>query len=86
LCPVPGGCRGTVPECNLPAVTYRDANAHSLLDMLDLSRLVFAEPPRLAGMLLSTDPNADACSIIGPGTILPPYWVDPRAGKVAGTR
>ena len=32
---------------NLPAMTYRDANASDLLDCLDLRRPAFAEPPRL---------------------------------------
>jgi phospholipase C len=32
---------------NLPAMTYRDANASDLLDCLDLSRAAFAVPPRL---------------------------------------
>jgi phospholipase C len=33
---------------NLPAMTYRDANANDLLDCLDLSRRAFADPPTLA--------------------------------------
>ncbi len=33
---------------NLPAMTYRDANANDLLDCLDLGRRGFAEPPTLA--------------------------------------
>ena len=32
---------------NLPAMTYRDANASDLLDCLDLRRPAFAEPPNL---------------------------------------
>jgi phospholipase C len=32
---------------NLPAMTYRDANAHNLLDMFDFSHAGFAEPPDL---------------------------------------
>jgi hypothetical protein len=59
-------------------MTYRDANAHSLLDMLDLRRPGFAQPPVLAPPLLSTDPGADACSITGPGTIPPPDSVTGR--------
>jgi phospholipase C len=57
---------------NLPAMTYRDANAHSLLDMLDLHRPAFREPPRLPAPLMDTDPGALACSATGPGTIPPP--------------
>lgn len=34
---------------NLPACTYRDANATTMMDFLDTSRMAFREPPRLAG-------------------------------------
>jgi hypothetical protein len=57
---------------NLPALTYRDANALPPLDMLDLRRPSFAEPPPLARPLAATDPGALACSVTGPGTIPPP--------------
>jgi phospholipase C len=57
---------------NLPALTYRDANASAPLDMLDLRHPAFREPPRLAQPLLTTDPSALACSTTGPGTIPPP--------------
>jgi hypothetical protein len=33
-----------------PALTYRDANAHSLLDFLDFSRPAFADRPPLAAL------------------------------------
>ena len=33
---------------NLPAMTYRDANANDLLDCLDLNKRAFADPPTLA--------------------------------------
>jgi phospholipase C len=33
---------------NIPALTYRDANASTMLDFLDLSRMTFADPPDLA--------------------------------------
>ena len=33
---------------NLPAMTYRDANANDLLDCLDLKRPSFRDPPTLA--------------------------------------
>jgi phospholipase C len=38
---------------NLPAMTYRDANAHNLLDFLDLKakRPPFAEPPTVKAPL-----------------------------------
>jgi phospholipase C len=35
-------------QWNLPALTYRDANARSLMDFLDTSHMTFAEPPELA--------------------------------------
>ena len=57
---------------NLPALTYRDANAAAMLDMLDLRRPAFAEPPDLAQPLAVTDPSALSCSVNGPGTIPPP--------------
>jgi phospholipase C len=57
---------------NLPALTYRDANAAPMLDMLDLRRPSFAEPPRLAPPLAVADPSALTCSVTGPGAIPPP--------------
>jgi len=57
---------------NLPALTYRDAHANAMLDMLDLRSPAFISPPRLAKPLLDTDPSALACSTSGPGTIPPP--------------
>jgi phospholipase C len=55
---------------NLPALTYRDANASDLLDMVDLHRPAFLEPPALP------DPPAPAavsnCQVTGPGQIPPP--------------
>ena len=35
-------------QWNLPALTYRDANAATLADFLDTSAMTFAEPPDLA--------------------------------------
>jgi phospholipase C len=57
---------------NMPAMTYRDANAHNMLDMLDLSKPAFQTPPALTKPLLDTDPGALACNTSGPGTIPPP--------------
>jgi phospholipase C len=57
---------------NLPALTYRDANAQAPLGMLDLRRPAFAEPPKLAKPLLDTHPSVLACNASGPGTIPPP--------------
>ena len=56
---------------NLPAMTHRDAQAHNMLDMLDLSAPAFRTPPKLAKPLLDTDPSALACNTAGPGTIPP---------------
>jgi phospholipase C len=57
---------------NLPALTLRDANATGMLDMLDLHKPAFANPPKLAEPLAVTDPGALTCSTTGPGTIPPP--------------
>ena len=62
---------------NLPAMTYRDANANPMLDMIDLRYPAFRTPPPLAQPLLATDPAAMACSTTGPGTIPPPGSVSP---------
>ncbi|HET6915467.1 MAG TPA: alkaline phosphatase family protein [Acidimicrobiales bacterium] len=35
-------------QWNLPALTYRDANASTVADFLDMSQMPFAEPPSLA--------------------------------------
>jgi phospholipase C len=56
---------------NLPAMTHRDAQAHNMLDMLDLSKPAFLTPPKLARPLLDTHPSALACNTSGPGTIPP---------------
>ncbi len=57
---------------NLPALTYRDANAAAMLDMLDLCEPSFATPPPLARPLAVADPSSLSCSATGPGTIPPP--------------
>ncbi len=62
---------------NLPAMTYRDANANPMLDMIDLRYPAFLTPPPLAQPLLATDPGALACNVSGPGTIPPPGSVSP---------
>jgi phospholipase C len=60
---------------NLPAMTYRDANANDLTDLLDLEALrkkrpTFPDLPRLAPP--GDTPSALACSSTGPGQIPPP--------------
>lgn len=65
---------------NLPALTYRDANANDLMDFLDLDAMndgtpTFAELPKLPRS--GSSPATLACSTSGPGTI-------PPAGSVSG--
>ena len=60
---------------NLPALTYRDANASDLTDFLDLRALAIRWPtfPRLPRLAAPGDtPAALACSTTVPGTIPPP--------------
>jgi phospholipase C len=67
---------------NLPAMTYRDANAGNMLDMLDLRRPAFRDPPSLAEPLLSSDASVLSCDATGPGTIPPPGSVTAPGEKV----
>lgn len=59
---------------NLPALTYRDANADDLLDSVDLfGKPRFLEPPDLAA---PADPaKLSSCLATGPGVIPPPSAV-----------
>jgi phospholipase C len=60
---------------NLPALTYRDANANDLMDFIDLAALAARQPtfPSLPALPAPGDtPSALACSTAGPGTIPPP--------------
>jgi phospholipase C len=60
---------------NLPALTYRDANANDLTDFLDLAALDAGRPtfPKLPPLAAPGDTSARlACSTTGPGTIPPP--------------
>lgn len=59
---------------NLPALTYRDANANDLTDFLDLTALAAGAPTfrRLPLLAYPGDtPAALTCSTTGPGTIPP---------------
>jgi phospholipase C len=59
---------------NLPALTYRDANANNLLDFLDLDALAAGQPtfPALPALAASGDDATTLlCSKTGPGTIPP---------------
>ena len=65
---------------NLPAMTYRDANANDLTDLIDLDAMalnkpIFATLPPLAAP--GNTPEALACSTSGPGTIPPPDSITP---------
>ena len=60
---------------NLPALTYRDANANDLTDFLDMSAMAAQKPtfPALPALAAPGDNSARlACSTTGPGTIPPP--------------
>jgi phospholipase C len=65
-------CALVEAKWNLAAMTRRDANAHNMLDMLDLSQPHFKQPPHLAKPLLEQNLSALECIITGPGTIPPP--------------
>ncbi len=77
-------CALVEAKWNLPAMTYRDANANNMLDMLDLHTPTFLTPPQLAQPLLNVDPAAMTCSTTGPGTIPPPGSISPPPGRPRG--
>jgi phospholipase C len=65
---------------NLPAMTYRDANANDLTDLIDLNALARGRPnfPVLPPLPASGDtPEALACSTSGPGVVPPPGSISP---------
>jgi len=65
---------------NLPALTYRDANANDVTDFLDLPALAAGKPvfPRLPALAAPGDSKAAlACSSTGPGTVPPPSSISP---------
>ncbi len=55
---------------NLPAMTFRDANAHPMTDYFDLRRPAFAKPPRLAAPP-ALDPGVERCRAQGLNPPLP---------------
>ena len=77
-------CKLVETKWNLPAMTYRDANAADMLDLIDLRRPAFRTPPALAAPLLDTDPGALACDVSGPGVIPPPGSVTGPGAVAAG--
>jgi phospholipase C len=68
-------CKLVETKWNLPAMTYRDANAHNMLDMLDLKRPAFLRPPKLHRPLYEVSSEAVLCTFTGPGTIPPPHSI-----------
>jgi phospholipase C len=70
-------CALVEAKWNLPAMTYRDANANNMLDMLDLHTPTFLTPPVLAQPLMNVDPGSLTCTTTGPGTIPPPGSISP---------
>ncbi len=68
---------------NLPALTFRDANADNLLDSLDLRHPAFLDPPTLAAPGLTTNPSA--CTPGNPGMIPPPGAVTTPSTTVHAT-
>jgi phospholipase C len=69
---------------NLPALTFRDANADNLLDTLDFhGRPAFRTPPTLAAPGLTAKPSA--CLPGNAGVIPPPSAVTPSAKTTVPT-
>ncbi len=62
---------------NLPALTYRDANANDLTDFLDLTKAAFADPP----VLKKPVPAPSGCTPGDAGTIPPPGSVIPATSR-----
>ncbi|HYV60956.1 MAG TPA: alkaline phosphatase family protein [Acidimicrobiia bacterium] len=69
---------------NLPALTFRDANADNLLDSLDFSRPAFRHPPKLAEPGRTSNPSV--CTPGEPGVIPPPGAVRPAPSTTTTTR
>jgi len=69
---------------NLGAMTYRDANASNLLDMVDLTAApAFRDPPALP--LPGQVTNPSTCTVTGAGTIPPPDAVTPASSGTGGS-
>ncbi len=61
---------------NLPAMTFRDANAHPMTDYFDFSKATFDKPPLLA-KAPGLGPGLRACHAEGLSPPLPPGTVSP---------
>jgi phospholipase C len=68
---------------NLPALTYRDANASNLLDCLDLSAPAFGVPPRLP--LPANAAGSSRCVAAPPAAPSPANGRTPVQARHAGT-
>ena len=78
-------CKLVETKWNLPAMTYRDANADRHAGHAGpAGGPAFRTPPPLAPPLLDTDPGALACNATGPGMIPPPGSVTGPAAVPAG--
>jgi phospholipase C len=64
----------TERKWNLPAMTFRDANAHPMTDYFDFSKPTFATPPPLA-KAPGLGPGLQACKAEGLNPPLPPGTV-----------
>jgi phospholipase C len=67
---------------NLPAMTFRDANANDLTDFLDMEAMHRGRPtfPQLPPLAPTGDtPAALQCSDTGPGTVPPPGSISPAS-------
>src|SRR5262249_26748729 len=67
---------------NLPAMTFRDANADPMTDYFDFRRAAFREPPKLEAAP-SLDPGLKKCAKHGLEPPLPPGTPTPP-GVIAG--
>ena len=67
---------------NLPAMTYRDANAHPMTDYFDFRRAAFARPPRLAAAP-PLGPGLAQCHAAGLNPPLPGAAPDAQRSAVA---
>ncbi len=65
-------------QWNLPALTYRDANAATIMDFIDTSKMAFAEPPTLAA---PANPEPDLLQAYQDGQPSPPAPSQTKPGS-----